>query len=87
LLSGTLSYFLVLKIGKIFAKHFANVPYALLIKLTITLVVILVLLFTGIMGLLILVVATLIGLIPIHWGVRRSHCMGVLLLPVILYFL
>jgi putative membrane protein len=87
LLSGTLSYFLVLKIGKIFAKHFANVPYALLIKLTISMVVVLVLLFTGIMGLLILIVATLIGLIPIHWGVRRSHCMGVLLLPVILYFL
>jgi len=87
LLSGTLSYFLVLKIGKSFAKHFAGVPYTLLIKLTITLVVILVLLFTGIMGLLILIVATLIGLIPIHWGVRRSHCMGVILLPVILYFL
>jgi len=87
LLSGTLSYFLVLKIGKSFAKHFASIPYALLIKCTITMVVILVLLFTGITGLLILIVATLIGLIPIHWGVRRSHCMGVLLIPVILYFL
>jgi len=47
----------------------------------------LVLLFTGIMGPLILIIATFIGLIPIHWGVRRSHCMGVLLIPVILYFL
>lgn len=87
LLSGTLSYFLVLKIGKSFAKHFASIPYALLIKFTVAMIVILVLLFTGITGLLILIVATLIGLIPIHWGVRRSHCMGVLLIPVILYFL
>jgi putative membrane protein len=87
LFSGTLSYFLVLKIGKIFAKHFANVPYTLLIKFAIAMIATLVLLFTGITGLLILIIATFIGLIPIHWGVRRSHCMGVLLIPVILYFL
>ena len=87
LLGGTLSYFLTLKVGKIFAKHFANVPYVLVVKLTITLVVILVFLFTGIFGLLILIIATFIGLLPVEWGVRRSHCMGVLLIPIILYFL
>jgi putative membrane protein len=87
LLGGTLSYFLTIKIGKIFALHFVNVPYALLVELTIALIVILVFLFTGIMGLLILIVATFIGLLPVHWGVRRSHCMGILLIPIILYFL
>ena len=87
LLGGTLSYYLTLKVGKIFAKHFANVPYALVVKLTITMVVLLVFLFTGILGLLILIVATFIGLLPVEWGVRRSHCMGVLLIPIILYFL
>jgi putative membrane protein len=87
LFGGTLSYFLTLKVGKIFAKRFANVPYALIVKLTITLVVILVLLFTGILGLLILIVATCIGLIPVNWGVRRSHCMGILLIPIMLYFM
>lgn len=87
LLGGTLSYFLTIKIGKIFASRFANVPYQLLIKLTISLIAILVFLFTGIMGLLILLVATFIGLLPVQWGVRRSHCMGILLIPIILYFL
>lgn len=87
LLGGTLSYFLTLKIGKIFAKHFVNAPYALIVKLTIALIVILVFLFTGPIGVFILVVATLIGLLPIQWGVRRSHCMGILLIPIILYFL
>jgi putative membrane protein len=86
LLGGTLSYFLTLKVGKIFAKRFANVPYALIVKLTIVIVVILVLLFTGPFGLIILVVATLIGLMPVEWGVRRSHCMGILLIPILLYF-
>jgi len=87
LLGGTLSYFLTLKIGKIFAKHFANVPYQLLVELTIAMIAILVFLFTGLMGILILIVATFIGLLPVHWGVRRSHCMGILLIPIILYFL
>ena len=87
LLGGTLSYFLTLKVGKIFAKKFTKVPYALVVKLTISLVTILVFLFTGVMGLLILGVATCIGLLPVEWGVRRSHCMGILLLPIIIYFM
>jgi putative membrane protein len=87
LFGGTLSYFLTLKVGKIFAKKFANVPYALIVKLTISLVGILVFLFTGIFGIIILVISTFIGLLPVEWGVRRSHCMGVLLIPIILYFL
>lgn len=86
LLGGVFSYFLTLKIGKIFARKFANVPYALLVKLTITLIVILVFLFTGFMGLIILLVSTFIGLLPVEFGVRRSHCMGVLLIPIIFYF-
>ncbi len=84
---GTLSYFLTLKIGKIFAKHFASVPYLLLIKFTICMVLVLVFLFTGALGILILLVATLIGLLPVEWGIRRSHCMGILLVPIILYFI
>jgi len=84
---GTLSYFLTLKIGKFFAKHFTKIPYLSLIKLTICMIIILVFLFTGLIGLIVLVVATFIGLLPIQWGVRRSHCMGVLLIPIILYFI
>jgi putative membrane protein len=87
LFGGTLSYFLTLKVGKLFAKCFANVPYSLIVKITITMIAILVILFTGIGGLLILLVATFIGLLPVEWGVRRSHCMGILLIPIILYFL
>lgn len=87
LLAGTLSYFLTLKFGKIFAKHFSKLPYKKMVKLTISFIVVMVFLFTGLFGLLILLVATTIGLLPITWGIRRSHCMGVLLLPIIIYFL
>lgn len=87
LLAGTFAYFLTLFIGKIFARKFANIPYSLVVKLTISMVVILVFLFTGLMGLLVLLIATFIGLLPVEFGVRRSHCMGILLIPIIFYFL
>lgn len=84
---GSLSYFLTLFIGKLFAKRFANIPYPLLVTVTVLMITVLVFIFTGIMGILILVSATCIGFLPIFWGVRRSHCMGLLLIPVILHFL
>jgi len=87
LLGGTLSYFLTLMIGKMFAKYFTKVPYQLLIEFTISMILVLVFLFTGLIGLLILLIATFIGLLPVLWGVRRSHCMGILLIPIILYFI
>ncbi len=42
--------------------------------------------FSGIIGLLILVTSTAIGIIPALIGVKRSNAMGCLLLPVILFF-
>ena len=86
-LSGTLSYFLTLYLGGLFAKKFHVIPYRLLVVFTLVFVCVLVVLFTGILGLVVLLVATSIGFLPICWGVRRSHCMGVLLLPIIMYFL
>jgi len=38
-------------------------------------------------GLLVLLISTFIGLLPVEFGVRRSHCMGVLLIPIIFYFI
>ena len=86
LIAGNLSYFSFLKIGKFFAEKFDKIPYFPLVKATILLVVVLVFLFTGFIGLLVLFVATGIGFLPVEWGVRRSHCMGVLLVPIIYYF-
>lgn len=85
--SGCLSYFLTLVVGRLFAKKFHKIPYQSLVVLTVVFLCALVVLFTGPSGLLVLFSATSIGFLPICWGVRRSHCMGVLLVPIILYFL
>lgn len=86
-LGGSLSYFLTVLFGKLFAKKFHILPYHSLVVLTLIFLAILVVLFTGILGLFVLFTATCMGFLPVSWGVRRSHCMGVLLLPIILYFL
>jgi len=85
--AGALGYLLAISIGKVFAKKFTKLPYGALVGGTILSVCVLVFLFTGFWGLLILLVAMIIGLLPVQWGVRRSHCMGLLLIPIILYFL
>lgn len=85
--AGALSFILTLVIGKWFARKFIKLPYSALVGGTILSVCVLVFIFTGVLGLCILAVATLIGLLPVQWGVRRSHCMGILLIPIILHFL
>jgi putative membrane protein len=86
LLGGTVSFFSTATVGKIFATFFHKIPYQKVVLATIILIIILVFLFTGLLGVLILFVATFIGLLTVQWGVRRSHAMGVLLLPIMLYF-
>lgn len=86
-LGGSLSYFLTLFVGGLFAKKFQKLPYQSLVIASLIFLGVLVVLFTGPLGLLVLFTATSIGFLPICFGVRRSHCMGVLLVPVILYFL
>ncbi len=85
--SGGLAYFSTLVVGGFFAQKFNAVPYRKLVVSTILLIVLLVFLFTGWLGLLVLVAATTIGFLPLLWGIRRSHCMGVLLIPIIVHFL
>ena len=51
---------------------------------TLVVLVGIVLALTGWSGLLVAVVATGIGLLPVMWGSRRMNCMGVLLVPLTL---
>lgn len=59
-----------------------RINYRYLSWLTLMIMTALVLVMTGWGGLLIMIVSTAIGLIPVVFHARRSHCMGVLLLPV-----
>ncbi|MEW6069464.1 MAG: tripartite tricarboxylate transporter permease [Candidatus Thermoplasmatota archaeon] len=84
LIAGAVSYYVNIWLGKWFAKIFSKLPYRKLVIAIIVSITVIVFIFTGFVGLLILFVATAIGLIPLFVGIRRSHCMGLILLPVII---
>jgi len=77
---------ITLSFAKIIAKRIEKINYALIAKATILFVTFLVLLLTGAKGFLVLLVATFIGLIPQLSGVNRTTCMGVLMVPALVYF-
>jgi putative membrane protein len=83
-LSGVLSFFLLLLMTRLVIKLVAKVHYRWVSLGTLAILLGIVVGMTGLGGLLICAVATGIGLIPVLWGSRRMNCMGVLLLPIAL---
>lgn len=79
----------VLALGgsRLFVKLLANVNYPALCFSVLAFVVLLVGIFSGWKGLFVLSISTSIGLLPQLTGTPKQHCMGCLIVPVILYFL
>jgi len=86
IIAGSLSVFLALGLSRIFSKIMSVVNYRKMVLFVIFLITGLVLVLTGPLGLLILIISTAIGIIPPTVNISRTHSMGCLLLPVILYF-
>jgi putative membrane protein len=84
---GGIATLLTLWIARGFSALISRVNYRMLCLGTILLVVSLVAVFSGMLGLFVLVISTSIGLIPSLTGTGKSHAMGCLLVPVILFFL
>lgn len=84
LIASMLGFFLTLFLGKKLANLLPRVPYDKLVIGIISFIVLMVFAFTGPLGVVALVVSTAIGMIAPLIGIRRSHAMGVLLLPVIM---
>ena len=86
LFAGGIAAVLSLELGKIAALKFSGMPYRKLCVTVIAGMIGLTVYFCGWMGLPLLFTATAIGLLPSGFGVRRVHCMGVIILPCILHF-
>lgn len=84
--SGLLSYVALSSSADGLAGAFTGVNYDLLSVTVLAGLAVAALLFTGFFGLQVMVVATAVGVLPPLLGVRRTHCMGSLLLPIMLYF-
>jgi len=87
LLASGIAAIATITISKIFLKIFRKINYRLLSFLIIFIITAMVILISGAAGLLILAIATCIGLIPIAKKVSRNHLMACLIVPIVLYYL
>lgn len=81
-----ISALLTLKLGKQIPRFLVKLDYKTLTISIITFISSLIFVLTGIVGLVILFISTSIGLLCAHLEIRKSHCMGVLLIPSALFF-
>ena len=86
LLSSGIAAFVSLKISRRAIPIMQEMNYSMVSRLVIIFISLMVLLFSGLTGLLVLFTATSIGILCERFGVKRTHCMGCLLLPTILFF-
>lgn len=87
LMTALLSYFSTVWIGNNAHNMLRKLDYTKLCTGVLLGLAVMVFLFTGLFGLFIFIISTPIGMLPSFMKVRKSHAMGVILLPVILYFL
>ena len=87
LVAGSIAVFLTIAFAKIFAKNIAKINYKRICMGILTFLALMTIFLSGWLGLLVLIVATAVGLVACFKGIRRMHLMGCLLLPVILWFL
>lgn len=86
-LTAIMSYFSTIYLGDRIHVWLLSVDYPVLCYSVISVLALLVVLFTGLFGLVIFIISTSIGMLAPFLKVRKSHAMGVILLPVILYFM
>lgn len=77
---------LTLFLGKRIPKYLERLNYRKVCISMIVFITAMIGLLTGPFGLLIAFTSTAIGMLCAHLGIKRSHCMGVLLWPSILFF-
>jgi putative membrane protein len=87
LFSAGISSLICFWIGNRVIKLLESIDYKKLSYIIIVFLVLMVVLFSGIIGLFILMVSTCMGMLPLLLHVKRTCNMGFLMMPVILYYL
>jgi len=87
IISGILSFILGIKMAKIAAASINKINYRTLSIITLSILFIINLLFTNLIGILILLTATSLGIFAILSNSRRINLMAALLLPAIIFYL
>ncbi len=81
-IAGLISFFVVIFASRFLARRIYKINPKTLNLIVLGVVITIVFLMTSWQGLLIMSVATAIGLIPVLFNSRRSHCLAVILVPI-----
>ncbi|MCK5683074.1 tripartite tricarboxylate transporter permease [bacterium] len=84
LVSGCLSFLMLLHMSKWVLAFLKVVDYRQIYIASLILMFVIVGGLTGFMGLMVMIVGTFVGMIPVFFHSRRSNCMAVLLIPICL---
>ena len=87
LIVGGIATILTLKIAKLFAFMIEEIDYKIISLVIMLFIIGLAFYFSGLIGLLVLLISTAIGIVPQLTGACRSNAMGCLLLPVITFYI
>ncbi|MGV8169099.1 MAG: tripartite tricarboxylate transporter permease [Candidatus Nanoarchaeia archaeon] len=87
LISAGLAVFIALFISKGFIKLLRKMNYELVAKIVICILFVLTIVFSGVQGIFVLLLATAIGLYCNKFGVQKSIMMACIMLPVMIYFM
>jgi putative membrane protein len=85
-MTASLSSIFTISISRRITKFLERINYRLLSLLVIIFITSMIFYLTGLNGLLVAFTATSIGFLCNQLGIKRSHCMGVLLVPSIFFF-
>lgn len=72
------------RVANIFVGALSKVPYRAVNAGVLAFILTLAVVFDGLLGLLVFMAASLVGMLPQRLGVRRTTCMGVLMMPIIM---
>lgn len=86
LIGSVLGYFATLRLGALVARKLGGVNLLPLNIVVLVFILTLVALFNGLSGLILLVSASVLGLLPPLLGIGRVHLTGSMLLPLILFY-
>ena len=87
MLSSSLAAFATLLIARVAVGGIGRINYRALSLGVLVFLWVSIYIFTGITGMVVAATSTATGVLAAYAGVRRSHCMGVLILPTVIYFL
>jgi len=87
LISGIISFFLTKYLSIIFAKNINKFDYSKLSIIILIILFIVTFVFSGFLGILVLIVSTFTGIYCISLETRRTNMMGCLLIPTIILYL